>query len=270
MKVIRNLKGTDIELHLTDDQVIRTPTERQRVWMVNRAVDELTEALARADVEAETLVKGGERPHPGEGAWEMREASTRGGTLEIAGQQVMQTWEAPLMERMVQRVSEGRGHVLELGFGLGISARMIDARCDAHTIIELNRDVARAAREWAAEATTPTSVLEGSWKDVLPRLGAFDGIFMDTFPADDSEYERTVLRDANWAAEVFPMAAGHLSKNGRLVYYTNEVDSLSRRHQRALLRSFPRFQVEVVEGLEPPDDCAYWWHSTMAVVTAYA
>jgi guanidinoacetate N-methyltransferase len=269
MKVIRHVKGADIDVRLADEQVIRTPTERQRIWLVNRAVDELVDALARADVEAETLVTGGERPQAGDDEWEMRAATTRGGTLEIAGQQVMQTWEAPLMERMVERVCEGGGHVLELGFGLGVSARMIDGHCETHTIIELNRDVARAAREWSAEATTPTSVIEGSWETVMPRLGTFDGIFMDTFPVDDSEYERTVLQDATVGAEVFPIAAGHLSDGGRLVYYTNEVDSLSRRHQRALLRCFPRFQVEVVDGLQPPDDCAYWWHSTMAVVTAY-
>jgi spermidine synthase len=182
---------------------------------------------------------------------------------------VMQDWEAPLMERMALRVSEGGGHVLELGFGLGLSAGMIDGACARHTIVELNSEVAAAARRWSATARTPTAIVEGSLEDVMPRLGSFDGIFMDTFPIDDAEYERAVVRDATVAETFFAMAAGHLSDRGRLVYYTNEVDSLSRRHQRALLRSFSRFEVEVVRGLRPPDDCDYWWHGTMAVVTAH-
>lgn len=269
MRVIRHLRGADIEVRLQDD-CVRTPTERQRVWMVNRAVDELTDAIARADADAERLVKGRERtPVDDEGAWESRVANVRDGTLEIAGQAVMQDWEAPLMKRMAQRVCEGGGHVLELGFGLGLSAGMIDGACERHTVVELNSEVASAARRWSRTARTPTAVIVGSWEDVMPQLGTFDGIFMDTFPIDDAEYERAVVRDATVAETFFAMAAGHLSDGGRLVYYTNEVDSLSRRHQRALLRSFSRFEVEVVRGLRPPDDCDYWWHDTMAVVTAH-
>ncbi|HEV2344120.1 MAG TPA: hypothetical protein VGS97_08510 [Actinocrinis sp.] len=268
MRVIRHLRSVDVDVLLRDDYV-RTPTERQRVWMVNRAVDELVEALARADADAGTLVMGRERTPIEEGAWGTRAASVRDGTLEIAGQSVMQDWEAPLMERMTQRVCEGGGHVLELGFGLGLSAGMIDGACMRHTVVELNSEVAAAARRWSKTATTPTVILEGSWEDVMPQLGSFDGIFMDTFPVDDTEFERVVVRDATVAETFFAMAAGHLSDRGRLVYYTNEVDSLSRRHQRALLRSFSRFEVEVVRGLRPPDDCDYWWHDSMAVVTAY-
>jgi hypothetical protein len=269
VRVIRHLRGADVEVLVRNDYV-RTPAERQRVWLVNRAVDELVDALARADADAGTLVTGRERTPVADGGWETRAASVRDGTLEIAGQAVMQDWEAPLMQRMAQRVCEGGGHVLELGFGLGLSAGMIDGACARHTIVELNGEVAAAARRWSATARTPTAVLQGSWQDVMPRLGTFDGIFMDTFPVDDAEYERAVVRDATVAETFFAMAAGHLSDRGRLVYYTNEVDSLSRRHQRALLRSFSRFEVEVVRGLRPPDDCDYWWHDTMAVVAAYA
>ena len=268
MRVIRHLRGADVEVLVADDYV-RTPTARQRVWLVNRAVDELVDALGRADADASTLVTGLERTAVEGSGWEARSATVRDGTLEIAGQQVMQTWEAPLMERMAQRVCERGGHVLELGFGLGLSAGMIDGACARHTIVELNAEVAETARRWAGAARTPTRIIEGSWEDVMPRLGTFDGIFMDTFPIDDAEYERAVVRDATVAESFFAMASGHLAEGGRMVYYTNEVDSLSRRHQRALLRSFARFEVEVVRGLRPPDDCDYWWHDSMAVVTAH-
>ncbi|MEV8594305.1 class I SAM-dependent methyltransferase [Streptomyces sp. NPDC052012] len=174
-----------------------------------------------------------------------------------------------LMAELSRLAAASHGHVLEVGFGMGISASMLqDEGIASHTIVEANPEVARAARAWADGRRTRTRVVEGRWQDVIDSLGTFDGILFDTYPADEREYEQYVVRDAAYIEHFLPAAAEHLEAGGTLSYYTMEIDSLSRRHQRALLRHFSSFRVGVVSGLQPPADCTYWWADSMAAVAA--
>ena len=66
-------------------------------------------------------------------------------------------------------------------------------------------------------------------------------------------YARTFVRDAGAADD--------------LVQDTLE-RAISRWHQRHLLKNFRSFTVQVVEDLNPPPDCHYWWAPSMAVVCA--
>ena len=66
----------------------------------------------------------------------------------------------------------------------------------------------------------------------------------------------------------FQEAADLLRPGGAFTYFSNEVDSLSREHQRALLRRFQRIEVSIVDNLEPPEECQYWWAPSMVVVKA--
>ena len=70
------------------------------------------------------------------------------------------------------------------------------------------------------------------------------------------------------AGEFFPLAAAKLRPGGVMTYFSCEIDTLSRGHQRLLLEHFDSFQVSVVRGLEPPVGCQYWWASSMVVVEA--
>ena len=54
-----------------------------------------------------------------------------------SNQEVMGSWEDPLMKRHAEVACENGGDILEIGFGMGISANYIQQQNpDSHTIIE--------------------------------------------------------------------------------------------------------------------------------------
>ncbi|MFI9804251.1 class I SAM-dependent methyltransferase [Streptomyces sp. NPDC052301] len=267
--MLRRYKDFTLALELNRDTFIETPRAEQRQWFVDRAIGELVDQLRHWDSLAPTLVTGTSRGSV-EGTWSTAGATRTEDELLIEGQEVMQDWEWPLMQRIADRVAGSHGDVLEIGFGMGISATMMqEIGVRSHTIVELNEEVGQLAREWRARRPdADIEIVSGSWRDVLPTLGTFDGILWDAFPISDTEFNQIVLRDSTVAESFFPEASAHLRPGGTFSYYSNEVDSLSRTHQRSLLRYFDRFEVEVVGGMQPPEDCQYWWNDTMAVVSA--
>jgi len=265
----RRFKDFSLELDLLRDSFIAAPREEQRQWLVDQAVQELVEQLHHLDVIAPGLIPGKNRTEI-HGAWATAEPCVENGSLLVEGQQVMQDWERPLMQRLAQVVASSHGDVLEIGFGLGISAGLIeDVGVRSHTIVELNTAVAKTAERWRSErAASKIEILMGSWEDVVPTLEGFDGILWDAFPTTEAEFAQTVIHDGAVAERFFAEAARHLNPGGVFAYYSNERDSLSRRHQRSLLRYFEAFSVEPVRGLKPPRDCEYWWADEMVVVSA--
>ncbi|MFJ7996522.1 class I SAM-dependent methyltransferase [Streptomyces sp. NPDC096310] len=267
--MLRRYKDFAVDLDIRRDTFIDAPRAEQRRWVIHRAVDELAEQLRHLDVIAPDYIGGTTR---GEihANWHESEADYHDDQLLIEGQQVMQDWEERLMHRMAERVTATHGDILEIGFGLGLSATFIEEQgVRSHTIVEYNDGVLDKARRWAAERPgSDIELLRGHWQAALPRLGDFDGILWDAFPTSEAEFDQYVLRDSTVAEAFFCEAAAHLRSGGVFTYYTNERDSLSRRHQRGLLRYFSSFAVEVVDGLQPPPDCQYWWTDRMTVVTA--
>jgi len=72
-----------------------------------------------------------------------------------------------------------------------------------------------------------------------------------------------------FADHFFPHAAEHLVDGGVFTYLSNEMDSLSRMHQRLLLRHFSRIELQVIRNLQLPDDVNdAWWSDSMVVVKA--
>jgi guanidinoacetate N-methyltransferase len=188
----------------------------------------------------------------------------------IEGQQVMQDWERPMMRRMAEIATETHGDVLEVGFGMGISATCIqELGVRSHTIVECNQDVLSRLQAWRARhAHGRIRVIDAKWQDAAIAAGAYDAVFFDTYPLSDTEYVEEVLESVTFAAHFFPTAARCLRAGGIFTYYTNEIDSFSRRHQRLLLQHFDRFSLEVVRDLKPPRDSHYWWADSMVVVRA--
>lgn len=97
------------------------------------------------------------------------------------GKVVMDRVETPLMKRYADIVTQNGGHVLECGFGMGISSDFIyNSNIDSYTCIEVNDDIYKLALEWSKDKTNVT-ILHGDWMDILPKLKIkFDGIFHDT------------------------------------------------------------------------------------------
>ena len=95
--------------------------------------------------------------------------------------EVMMNWEDPLMSASAAYVCEGGGDVLEIGFGMGISADYIQQHTiNSHTIIENHPDIISRAQAWAADKSNVT-IVEGDWYSVKDTLSTYDGLFMDTY-----------------------------------------------------------------------------------------
>ena len=97
------------------------------------------------------------------------------------GIELMMNWESGLMKRHAELVCENGGDVLEIGFGMGISANFIqELNPDSHTIVESHPQIIEKLKEWAADKPN-VIVVEGRWLDVIDQLGVYDGVFYDTF-----------------------------------------------------------------------------------------
>ena len=80
--------------------------------------------------------------------------------------EVMMDWEDPLMSASAAYVCENGGDILEIGFGMGISAGYMHSHSIAsHTIIENHPDVIPKAQEWANSKYNVT-IITVIWYDV--------------------------------------------------------------------------------------------------------
>merc|ERR1719350_12085 len=72
------------------------------------------------------------------------EGKDRGELLLIDGHPVMSSWEQPYMAKLAQVATQKGGRVLEVGFGLGLSATAIQSyNIEEHVIIEANAGVCK-------------------------------------------------------------------------------------------------------------------------------
>jgi len=177
--------------------------------------------------------------------------------------QVMQDWERPLMAHMATAATSPHGDLLEVGFGMGISASMLVAGgCRSYTVIEAHPGIADHARSWAAEQSVSCHVIEGFWQDVVPSLETrYDSILFDTYPMTEKERGRNHF-------SFIPVAAELLQPDGVFTYYSDETIDFRSEHLRLLLGSFREVTLTTVQGLKPPPDCEYWNADHMVVPVA--
>jgi len=191
--------------------------------------------------------------------WKAAEAEFDQDTLTILGHPVMERWEDGYMRTLAEIAGRNKGRVLEVGFGMGISAGYLQEQAVAeHWIIEANAGVLEAGRAFAAKATSPVTLLHGFWEDIVPKLAnaSFDGILFDTYPLSAEEVHKnhfTFFREAHRL----------LKPGGVLTYYSDEVSGFSPEHLRALrVAGFAAIDGAVC-AVEPPADCKYWTSKTI-------
>jgi amino acid adenylation domain-containing protein len=267
--MIARLNDFEIRLNITNDRFIRPPKQQQRDWILQRALEEFKDDLIDLDQRADQFVEGSQRVQM-KGKWEKRTAVYDDSQLIIDGQQVMQDWERPLMKKMAEAAAETHGDVLEVGFGMGISATyMVEMGVKSYSVIECNDEVARYFETWRKKyPQLKTRLIHGKWQEVEDQLDMYDAIFFDTYPLDETEFRQHVIENITFAEPFFPYARRHLRKGGVFTYYTNEIDSFSRRHQRLVLKYFDTFSLTLAKALAPPPGCNYWWADSMAVIKA--
>jgi amino acid adenylation domain-containing protein len=269
---IRRYPQFEVQLKLKDENFIRPPKEAQRNWLLRRALDELTSDLKHLDVQSRRFIEGSARPRLETVPWGSHHAEYDEHNLFIAGQQVMQDWELPLMDAMAKVVTESHGDILEAGFGMALSATCIQKYgCRSYTILEANDEVVKRFHEWKKQFPgRDIRLIHGRWHDTHHQVPdeSMDGVFFDTVPTFEDEYLREVIDNVVMAEDFFPVAARVLRPGGIFTWYTNEIDTLSRRHQRLIQKYFRSFEVTVCRPLYPPEDCHYWFADSMVVVKA--
>ena len=98
-------------------------------------------------------------------------------------EQVMMEWEKPYMEACIKAL-EPKGDVLEIGFGLGYSARgLCSYPIQSYTVIECEPVVWEKVYEFQKEYPhIKINLIKGRWQEMLHTLPTFDIIFFDDFP----------------------------------------------------------------------------------------
>jgi guanidinoacetate N-methyltransferase len=259
MRKLRRNAAFDITLDVKDESFIQPPRENQRHWLLNQAVAEFANDLAALDHIARSFVPG---------APEVQVAER--GQADLADDEIMEDWQIPLMRAMAEVVTESHGDVLEIGFGRGVSAGFIqDCGVRSHTLVECNPSVIQRFHDWRqAYPERDIRLIEGKWQEVKDQFSVYDGVFFHTFPLDEEEYLELAVKSVTFAEHFFPTAAKALRSGGVFTYMTNEIDSLSRAHQRLLLRYFRSFSLSVQPLQIPPNTRDTWWASSMVVVKA--
>lgn len=198
--------------------------------------------------------------------WKDGEVRLTGEGLWIENHQVMQYWERPLMHALAALVTRVPGAcVLEVGFGLGLSAQaIVEAGCSDYTVIEAHPFVAQRAREWASRQSITARVIEGLWQDSLEGLGRFDGILFDTYPTNSLEYGEEQYEFVRPFMDVVPTL---MHKQAVVAYYTDETRDFRPAHLHMILARFNMVELSIVENLCPPPECDYWQDDHMVIAS---
>jgi len=99
--------------------------------------------------------------------------------------EVMMAWEEGIMSASAAYVCQNGGDILEIGFGMGLSAGYIQQHSiTSHTICENHPDILPKAQKWASTRPNVTIIAQ-DWYEALPSLGTYDGIFYDAFGDDN-------------------------------------------------------------------------------------
>jgi len=198
--------------------------------------------------------------------WAQSDVDVNETHLKIQGHPVMEAWEHPYMKRLAEIATSGGGNVLELGFGMAISATYIQNVAAkplvSHHIIDANIQQAARADKWAiAKANSKVVIHRGYSWDVAPGLrdGFFDGILYDTYPLQKGKagtHHRDFILDA----------ARLLKKGGVFTYFCNDAPKLHETDKQLLLEAGFDCTEEQVPT-ETPEDCEYWRHKYLIAPT---
>lgn len=257
---IKRFKEFDIALAIKEPGFISPHRDYQQNWLLNRTMNEFCHDIYALHSIAKRFVPGSVM----HGLEDRTQA-------ELTDHEIMEDWQIPIMDAMAKVVTQSSGNVLEIGFGRGVGSGLIQKYgTKRHDIIECNDSIVARFTRWKQQfVDSKIAIHHGLWQSVLPKLGLFDGIFFHTYPLKESEFVDQIANSTTFAEHFFPHAAEHLKKGGVFTYLSNEIDSLSRNHQRLLFKYFDSVELKVIRDLPIPTDVKdQWWADSMVLVKA--
>jgi protein arginine N-methyltransferase 2 len=131
-----------------------------------------------------------------------------GRLLDEYGESVMMDWETPIMHKSAELICKNGGKILNVGFGLGIIDTAIEKySITEHWIIEPHLDVFTKMMDDGWHLKPHVKILHGDWQWFMKYLPKFDGIYIDTW---DEEFSDFLINTPNI-----------LQKNGILSFFNN-------------------------------------------------
>jgi len=193
--------------------------------------------------------------------------------LDIDGHPVMQAWESNYMAELARIATSKGGRVLEIGFGMAISATAVQQHpIDEHIIMEANGDVFKRLQQFAIKHPNVTPMGPALWQDSISKIpdASIDGILYDTYPLNKEEQHIHQFD--------FLKAARRVLKPGGILTYCNltslgilknNYDSWEVLFEETQLPHLLNagYKSEEFVGLEvvpvkPTADCEYYQHGT--------
>ena len=152
---------------------------------------------------------------------------------------IMMDWEHPLMKKHAEVVCRNGGDILEIGFGMGISADYIQQqKPKSHTIVEIHPEIIKRAKEWAKDKQN-VIIIEGDWYGVVNDLKTYDGIFYD------AEYDKKKGQVYKCVKEKL------LRKGGVFTFFNPQGDE---RENLLKVKDNIRYEIIDMKKINPPEN----------------
>jgi guanidinoacetate N-methyltransferase len=136
--------------------------------------------------------------------------------LDIDGHPVMQAWETNYMGELAKIATSKGGRVLEVGFGMAISATAVQQfPIDEHIIMEANAGVFKKLEGFKEKYPNVTPMGPALWQDSVGKIedNSIDGILYDTYPLNKEEQH---VHQFDFLKEAYRML-----KPGGIITYCN-------------------------------------------------
>jgi len=199
-----------------------------------------------------------------------------GDRLDIDGHPVMQRWETPYMGDLAKVATSLGGRVMEVGFGMGISATAIQSYpIEEHIVLEANAGVFERLGKFAQVSPHKvTAIGPGLWQDTLPTVAdnSVDGILYDTYPLNKEEQH---VHQFDFIGQAFRtlkpggiLTYCNLTSLGVLRYQYDSWEELFEKTQLPYLLKCGFRESDIsfeIAAAAPDADCEYYQHNTALV-----